>query len=301
MRLIEDDHVPGNPAEVFRLLRPELVGDDDDGIVGLEGARLAGLDPVPVALGFQDHGGEPEFVLQFLHPLLAQGGRHDQENAPLALRPPLRDHQSRLDGFAQAHLVGQNGAARDRRLQREQRRIDLMRVHFDARGGERLGERIIAHALQRDAVGKVETMIRRVAGHYGWCSVSASAGSSIGDSRWQYKGRSKCSPDWSEAEIRDRPQGFVWLSRISLRSIRATSAQHVRVQHAKRTAPLLPSFAPQQAPTPTSERPALREHHLLEGDARHALGIARERDFAFLGAARMLVRDDGPVRAAVLC
>jgi hypothetical protein len=63
-----------------------------------------------VALGFQNQRLQAELVLQLLVPLLAQVGRDDDEDAPLALCPALGNHQARLDGLAQTHLVGQDHA-----------------------------------------------------------------------------------------------------------------------------------------------------------------------------------------------
>jgi hypothetical protein len=40
-------------------------------------------------------------------PLLAEIGRRDDEDAPFALSPFLGNDQSRLDGFTQANLVGE--------------------------------------------------------------------------------------------------------------------------------------------------------------------------------------------------
>jgi hypothetical protein len=41
--------------------------------------------------------------------------------------------------------------------------------------------------------------------------------------------------------------------------------------------------------------------HLLEGDAPYIFGITHERGFTVLSAAGVLVGDDGPIWAAVLC
>ena len=53
---------------------------------------------------------QAERVLQLLMPLLAQVGRHDDEDAALALGPALGDDQTRFDGFAQTHFIGQDYA-----------------------------------------------------------------------------------------------------------------------------------------------------------------------------------------------
>ena len=65
------------------------------------------------------------------YPLLAKVGWRDDEDAALALCPPLREHQPRLDGLAKPDLVGQQHTTRERRLEGEQRRVDLVRVQVD--------------------------------------------------------------------------------------------------------------------------------------------------------------------------
>ena len=76
----------------------------------LERAEVALLDGRVVGLRFQDAAGQEEFLGQLLMPLLAEVGRRDDQNAPLALRPFLREHQARLDGLAQADFVRQQRA-----------------------------------------------------------------------------------------------------------------------------------------------------------------------------------------------
>ena len=64
-----------------------------------------------VVLGLQDQAVKVELVLQFLVPLLAQVGRHDDEDTAPALGPALRDDEAGLDRLAQTHLIGQDDTA----------------------------------------------------------------------------------------------------------------------------------------------------------------------------------------------
>ena len=102
------------------------------------GRRSPCFLPLPVVLRFEDQRPKAELFEQLLRPLLTKGSRDDQKDPAFALSPPLRDHQTGLNGLSEAHLVSENRASRNRRLKREQRRIDLMRVHLDARGRQRL-------------------------------------------------------------------------------------------------------------------------------------------------------------------
>ena len=54
-----------------------------------------------LAVGFcvQDERRQIEFFLKFVRPLLADGGGADDDQAALALRPLLAEHNPRLNGF----------------------------------------------------------------------------------------------------------------------------------------------------------------------------------------------------------
>jgi hypothetical protein len=89
--------------------RGELVGANDDlGFVS-KGLKLPLPDGRVVGLGFQDAAVQEELLGHFLEPLLAQVCGRDDQNPPLALRPLLGEHQARLDGLAQANLIGEQG------------------------------------------------------------------------------------------------------------------------------------------------------------------------------------------------
>ena len=158
MGFVEDDQVPIGHSELCGLRRSELVRRDDDAIFGLEGSSLALLQPLAIILRFEDQGPKAEFLEQLLRPLLTKGRRDDQKYSALSFGPALRDDEAGLDGLPEPHLVGENRSPRDRRLQCEQRCIDLMRVHLDARSRKRLGERVLAHTFERDPMGKKLTL-----------------------------------------------------------------------------------------------------------------------------------------------
>lgn len=90
--------------------------------------------------GVQHHGGQVEFVLQLQRPLLAQRSGADDQQLPLALGPVLAEHDARLDGFAQTHLVGQQHALAQRRAQRKHRSLDLVGVQVHAGVKKRLAQ-----------------------------------------------------------------------------------------------------------------------------------------------------------------
>ena len=120
MRFVDHHQVPRHALHCVRLASGELVGANDDpvrtrthGRCGVEGVRYTILDRLSERLGLKDRGGQAELVCQLLMPLLAQIGRHDDEDVTLALGPALCDQQASLNGLTQAHLVGQDHAFRE--------------------------------------------------------------------------------------------------------------------------------------------------------------------------------------------
>src|SRR6478752_2523655 len=75
--------------------------------VPLEGTALSSPDCRVVGFLFENPAGQEELLSQFLQPLRAEIGRGDDEDAALALRPMLGDHQPRLDRLAQSDLIRQ--------------------------------------------------------------------------------------------------------------------------------------------------------------------------------------------------
>ena len=140
----------GTCMHVGRLALGELVRADDD-VRRLERAEVALLDGRVVGLRFEDAAGQEELLGQLLMPLLAQVRGRDDEDAPLALRPFLREHEPGLDGLAEADLVGEQRALGEGRLEGEQRGVDLVRVQVDLRTGHSASE--LFGAVGRDSGG----------------------------------------------------------------------------------------------------------------------------------------------------
>lgn len=157
MRFVENDQVPRDFLDVVGLGLGELVGADDRAGGEHERVPLRLLAAVSflqrvVALGFEDQPLQTELVLQFLMPLLAQVGGDDDENPAPPFGPALRNDQARLDGLAEAHLVGKDDAARKWVAAGEEGSIDLMRVEIDLGIDQRRGQRL--HGVACRAAGE---------------------------------------------------------------------------------------------------------------------------------------------------
>lgn len=61
----------------------------DDDLVLVKGVGLALAPQSIVGLGFEDHRGQVELLLQLLLPLTAKGGGENQQDSPPALGPLL--------------------------------------------------------------------------------------------------------------------------------------------------------------------------------------------------------------------
>ncbi len=151
VRFVNHHQIPRHGLDVAGLALGELVGANND-LGCLEGADLALADGGVVRLGFEDAARQKELLGQLLIPLLAQVRRRDHQNAPLALRPHLRQHETRFDGLAQAHFVGQQRTFGKRRVKGKERRIDLMRIEIDLRADQRAGK--LFDAVRRTAPGE---------------------------------------------------------------------------------------------------------------------------------------------------
>ena len=161
VRFVHDHQVPRHAPQIVGLGLGELVAADDDAAALLKRQFVAVLALLLVAFGFQNQRLQAELVLQFLVPLLAQVGGHDDKDAPLAFGPALGDDQTGFDGLAQPHLVGQDDALGQRAVKRKQRGIDLVRVQVHLRvhqrGGQHVGGVRIHAARQKpgDVLGLV--------------------------------------------------------------------------------------------------------------------------------------------------
>ena len=76
-------------------------------------------------------------VLQLLMPLLSQVRRNDDQDAPTALRPTLRDDKACLNRFTQTNLVSEEDASREWIPTGEQCRLYLVRVEVHLGVNER--------------------------------------------------------------------------------------------------------------------------------------------------------------------
>ncbi|MEZ4253528.1 MAG: hypothetical protein R3B99_35410 [Polyangiales bacterium] len=80
---------------------------------------------------------EPEEAPQLLAPLPDQRLRRDEQDLLRALGAHLRDHQARLDRLSEADLVREDATALWDAREREDHRVDLVRVRVDAPGALR--------------------------------------------------------------------------------------------------------------------------------------------------------------------
>ena len=74
---VDDHEIPRGCRHVRRFAPREMVGANDDSVLYLERPEIPLFDRLVVRLGLQYPAGEEEFFRQFLIPLLAQIGRHD--------------------------------------------------------------------------------------------------------------------------------------------------------------------------------------------------------------------------------
>ena len=95
--------------------------------------------------------GRKNFSSNFLVPLFAEARWRDDQDAPLAFGPFLREDQARLDGLAQANFVRQQRTPRQRGAEGEQRGFDLVGVQIDLGVNERAGE--LLDAIGRASLG----------------------------------------------------------------------------------------------------------------------------------------------------
>jgi hypothetical protein len=114
VRFVNDNDVPGdrrNGVEYVGLL--EVVGRDDPdacagpGIVSATHRPCQGLESVAVG----DCERKPKPLMKFLAPLVSQGPRHDHHSPESRSTSfQLDEHNSRLNGFSQPDLVGDEHA-----------------------------------------------------------------------------------------------------------------------------------------------------------------------------------------------
>ena len=161
---VQHRQIPAHPLEFIGLALGELVGADDRAGSLEEGLRVALGALRLVAVAVENQGLDAELLQQLLMPLLAQVGRHDDQDVPAPLGPALRDHQAGLDRLAQPHLVGQDHALRQRVAEGEQRGLDLMRVQIDLRIHQRGGQQICGLTAPAHSTRKLPCDVLAVVG-----------------------------------------------------------------------------------------------------------------------------------------
>jgi hypothetical protein len=158
--LVDDDEIPADRLEFIPERVREVEGKDQDG-TGLE--RVPAFTPgLAARLGIQDNGRKTELLLQLERPLLANGGWADHEQATTTLSPILAENDAGLNRLPKSNLVGQHHALRERRLQSEQRGLDLMGVQVDGGIEERHGQAV--EPASRAARQVVSEVLRVVGG-----------------------------------------------------------------------------------------------------------------------------------------
>ena len=86
---IHDDEIPRRVGYIRGFVAGELVGANDNGIIGLKRAEIANFDSGIIRLGFKQPAGQEKFFIQFLIPLFPQIGGRDDKNAAFAFGPFL--------------------------------------------------------------------------------------------------------------------------------------------------------------------------------------------------------------------
>jgi len=159
VRFVDDDQIPLDRLDLGCPAAGKVHRADHDTVLH-ERAGVAVAGDLAAGLGVEDDGRQMEFVLKLQGPLLADGGRGDDQNPPSAFGPVLADGQSRLDGLAQTDLIGQENAFGDRRAHGEQSGFDLVRVQVYTGIEERLGQSFHPFAaLTTQLVGKEPGMV----------------------------------------------------------------------------------------------------------------------------------------------
>jgi len=136
VRLVDNGSVPTDLLDLIGMARSELVRADDERVSTVEGVESAVLFLGEVCLSIQHCCGQVELLAEFLLPLLAEDGGHNEKNVATAFGPSLRQHDACFDGLTEADFIREDRAARQRRPQREQSRFNLVGIQIDARVGD---------------------------------------------------------------------------------------------------------------------------------------------------------------------
>lgn len=116
--------------------------------------------------GIQYLGRDEELLAQFLLPLLAKHGRHNDKDTPPAFRPFLGEDDTRFNRLATANLIGQNCPVREGRAQNKERRVDLMGIEVNPSvgNGPRQRGNITPGPSKGQGMGPVLAMVSRSCG-----------------------------------------------------------------------------------------------------------------------------------------
>ena len=129
---IDDDEIPRRDHELVGMARGKLERADNDSLL-LERALLALFDHFVVVARFENECRQKEFFFDLLRPLLTKVSRTNNQDEAFAFRPFLGKDEARFDGFSKTDFIGENGALGQRRLERKERGLNLVRVEIDLR------------------------------------------------------------------------------------------------------------------------------------------------------------------------
>ena len=128
MSVVDDDEIGGMPEEAIPVARgfDEVDADDEMGVMLEEadaGAGKVALEPGK-ARRDDDGGIDAELVTELIFPLVAEvGGREDDEAAGAGAVEQLAGDKGRLDGLADADVVGDEQPYRIEPKRHEQRDV----------------------------------------------------------------------------------------------------------------------------------------------------------------------------------
>ncbi|MNE14062.1 hypothetical protein D3C87_1466360 [compost metagenome] len=138
---VQDYQIPVRLTKLVFQFGCIIVGEDDDRFLRQRCWNALSFH-LPVGFCIQDDCRQVELGREFCSPLLTDSGRADDNELPLTFSPFLTQDDSGLDRFAQPHLVRQNNALSQWRLQRKHCRLYLMRIEIHGRIEQRHRELI---------------------------------------------------------------------------------------------------------------------------------------------------------------
>ncbi len=162
VRLVHDHKVPADALDLLRPAGGEMVGADHDPVTGVERVGLTASPQPSVGLRVQHPDRQVELLLHLGLPLTPDRRGHQQQDPAPPLGPPLGHHDPRLDGLPEPDLVGEYAAPRERRPEREERRVHLMRVEVHAGVGYRARQPLqrVRRSAQCEQMRKMLAVVR---------------------------------------------------------------------------------------------------------------------------------------------